>query len=250
MKLRRTVLVALLSLAPGPASALASGDINIAWLDCAVPYGSGLTDLHYACDGNNGYSLLVASFSPPVALSQLNGTNAVVDFQSSAATLSPWWQLQPGGCREGSLTASFDFTAGPTSCEDVWLGQAVGTFRVDQSGTNRLRLRAMCAFAVGSERVVNDDGTEYDAFLIRIQHAKTVGDGSCSGCLDPVCIVFNSLMLTQPSGVGDYALTTGPNQFAGWRGGAYQPCGAGGSCVPIPCPVIKSTWGRVKSRFR
>lgn len=83
-----------------PASALASGDINIAWLDCAVPYGSGLTDLHYACDSNVGYSLLVASFSPPVAVSQLNGINAVVDFQSSAATLSPWWQLQPGGCRE------------------------------------------------------------------------------------------------------------------------------------------------------
>ena len=231
----------------GSPAALAQGGINLAWNDCASPYGVGVSDIRSACNSNLGANLLFASFAPPAVMPQFNGHAGVVDLVVVGPVLSPWWQLQPGGCRQGSLTADFDFTAGPFSCADVWAGEAVGGVAIGTIGNNGVRIRTVSALAEGSERNLPADGTEYYVFRLRINNAKTVGAGNCAGCLDPACIVFQSLLLTQPAGVGDYIVTTGAQQSLSWKGGAFTDCGL---CSSIPCPAKSCTWGYVKSLFR
>jgi hypothetical protein len=42
-------------------------------------------------------------------------------------------------------------------------------------------------------------GQEYTAFRIGINHARTIGAGSCAGCAESVAVQFRSLRLTQPA---------------------------------------------------
>ena len=50
-------------------------------------------------------------------------------------------------------------------------------------------------------------GTKYYSAKMTINSAKTVGTGSCAGCAQKVCIVLNSIRVTQPVGVGDQLIT-------------------------------------------
>jgi len=231
---------ALLALTAG--LAMAQGDINLGWTDCPAPYGTGLTNLSPACNSNLGANVLVASFMPPVDMLQFNGHAGVVDLQVAASTLDPWWHLETGGCRVGKLTGSFDFTAGPFSCLDVWAGLASGGINLGTIGTNRLRIRTVCA--VPGVAPISSI-SEYYVFKLTISNAQTVGPLGCAGCLDPACIVFNNLLLTQPAGVGDYVLTTGPLQYVTWRAGT----GVTGGC-PAATPTRNTTWGTVKALYR
>ena len=230
---------ALLALTAG--LAMAQGDINLGWLDCPAPYGTGLTNISPTCLSNSGANVLVASFEPPVAMPSFNGHAGVVDLQVAAATLDAWWHMEVGGCRVGRMSGSFDFTGGPFSCTDVWIGGASGGISLGTVGTNRMRIRTVCAIP-GVAPIA--PGFEYYVFKLTISNAQTVGTG-CPGCLDPACIVFNNLLLTQPAGVGDYVLTTGPLQYATWRNGT----GVTGGC-PGATPTRNGTWGSVKALYR
>jgi len=232
---------ALLALTAG--LAMAQGDINLGWSDCPAPYGVGTTNISPACTSNTGANILVGSFSAPADMAELNGHLAVVDLQVAAATLDAWWHVETGGCRVGRMTGSFDFTSGPFSCGDVWAGLASGGINIATIGTNRLRIKTVCA--VAGVAPVAADGAEWYVFKLTIGNQQSVGTGSCAGCTDPACIVFNNLLLTQPAGVGDYVLTSGPLQYATWRLGT----GVVGGC-PEATPTRKGTWGSVKALYR
>ena len=79
-----------------------------------------------------------------------------------------------------------------------------------------------------------------------ITNAKTVGADACSGCDTPVCIVFNSLKLMQPAGVGDIYVSAGDmaydELYATWRGGPFD--------CPFVVPAHRGTWGQLKSLYR
>ena len=124
----------------------------------------------------------------------------------------------------------------------------------------------MALTAVPAANVVTlSPGIEYVAGAIRIDHAKSVGLGSCSGCSEPVCIVFRSLEVEAVNTAADQLLQLGANgidsQFVHWQQAQIQnlqlncfpghPCELTYSCVhSVVTPTRGSTWGAVKALYR
>ena len=225
------------------------GGINLSWNDCG-PWGT--LSKTFACTSNTlSGAILIASAIAPVQVDQLNGQESEIQIQTNQVTLSPWWHLESGGCRGTAISASFDFTGGPFNCLDPWSGQAAGgmNYVAGYPGPNRAQLRTICAIA-GSTSITGID--EYYFFKITLLGQKSTGTGSCAGCADGACIVFKSIKLTEPAGVGDYTLTDPiTRQYV-----TFQPGGnLSGQCPPIedifPTRASRATtWGSVKSLYR
>ncbi len=241
MKKFFALAAATLALSANVASAqiLPGGQINLGWGDCHA--GGGAVDQAFTCGSNTGLAFsLYASVVPPAGLTEFVGTAGVIDFQSAASPMPLWWQY--GGCRaSSSLTAAP--AAGVTTCFDLTDNPQFGgiDYAYGFGGTNRARLRTAYAMDAGLAHAVQSVD-EMTVLQISINRQRTTGAGSCSGCLTPVCIVFNSLLLDQvtttlPKGY----VTSGPQQFATWQGG--------GSC-PGSTPTQSRTWGQVKSLYR
>lgn len=234
--------------------ALAAGGMNLSWNDCGV---FGDAQRSFDCASNAGSNDLYVSAVMPVPISELLGMSTVIDFQTNAATLSPWWQVQDRtaavGCRSGQVTGSFNFAAGPFSCVDPWGGTADGGINCQyQFGQpNRGRFRAVCMI---STPTATDATTEYYMCRFAISNAKTVGDGSCGGCTDGVCIVLNEVFVWgfYPDAKG-YTITNPlTRQYITWQNGGFTE-GAGpygGSGCPGATPARSTTWGSVKALYR
>jgi hypothetical protein len=250
--MKKTLLIcgALLVFA---APAFAAGFINMQWTDC--PPGGGVVNVNNTCTTNSGaVGTLVTSFQPPVDLPQFLGCAGVIDLQTNAAPLNPWWHAEVGGCRASKVSVSFDFSSGPFSCIDFWQGQAAGgmDYAVPSPGvaapSARIRtIQAVPASGIGPIFVLDPTAqtpNEYYAFKITISKLLSTGTGACAGCLDKACFVFNSMSLSQPAPVPDVNLTTGPAQYATYNNGP------GSGLCPGATPTQKSTWGSVKALYR
>jgi len=239
--MKKTLLMAgaLLALTVGVASA--AGGINLSWNDCGA---NGLLQKNFACTSNNGVNTMYASVIAPAVMGQLNGQASVFDLQTNQLALSPWWDF--GGCRiSGNLSANFNMGAAPQSCGDPWQAAPSGglTYGAAFGGPNKARIRTLCAIS-GNTPI--DDVTEYSFLSLTIANARSTGTGSCAGCSDGACIVFNSILLTQPLGQGDYTVSAPiERQHVQWQGGG----GLGGLC-PGATPTKSATWGSVKSLYR
>lgn len=245
MKKLLTLAVAALALSATTASAqnLPGGSIHLAWNDCYLGGGGGLANMTFVCNTNAGAAFAAyASVVPPTGLTEYVGSAAVFDIQGSTASLPLWWQI--GGCRlSSSLTAAP--AAGVTSCLDLSDNPQFGGIDYNFTNSpNRARLRTAYAMDAGLAGPVADTD-ELTALVITINRNRTTGTGSCAGCLTPVCIVFNSILLDQvnpalPKGV----VTSGEQQWVTWQGASAQvPC-------PAATPTQSRTWGQVKSLYR
>ena len=97
----------------------------------------------------------------------------------------------------------------------------------------------------GSTSITGTD--EYYFFRVGISNARSTGNGSCAGCTDGACIVFNSIQVTQPAGVGDYTISNPlVRNFVQWQGGGGSVAGG----CPASVPTRQQTWGSVKSLYR
>jgi hypothetical protein len=243
--MKKTLLItgALLALTAGMASA--QSGINLSWNDCGA---FGVLQKNFACTSNSGASTAYASAIAPTQMDQFNGMAGVIDIQTNQAALSPWWHLEALGCRANAtpfISADFNFLAN-VNCLDPWGGGASGgsNYAPNPSVPNRARFRAVCAIP-GSTGITGTD--EYYMFKMTITNARTVGTGSCAGCLDGACIVLNSILMTQPAGVGDFTVINPIlRQHVMWQGGAG---GVAGGC-PQAVPTRATTWGSVKSLYR
>jgi hypothetical protein len=106
------------------------------------------------------------------------------------------------------------------------------------------------------------NGTEYYSIKLRITNAKTVGDGACGGCPEPVCLVLNTVRIAQPAPLPTFNIyDPRDSNYASWQ----TPWVCGGVCciaietgevsnpqLPdcIPTPVEPRTWGLLKSLYR
>lgn len=241
--LRLATLTAALMLVASMASA---AGINLLWNDCAL--GGGVQNKTFACTSNTGTNSLYASFIPPAGITAATGVETVIDLLvENTATLSGgWWAFKNAStCRQTALSSSADFTSN-TGCTDYWQGLAAGgvtAYIQSYSGNaNRARLLAIYATAVANATSM-DSNLEYYGVKFNISNAKTVGTGACSGCLDKVCLVFNSIKVTQPAGVGDFVISDeATGRTATWQNEVA------GTCLPVP--VKNRTWGAVKSLYR
>ena len=245
MKKLLTLAAAALALSATVASAqnLPGGSIHMGWMDCYFGGAGGVANQAFVCNTNAGAAFIAfASVVPPTGLTQYVGSAAVFDIQSSAASLPLWWQY--GGCRlSTSLTAAA--AAGVTTCPDLTNNPQFGG--IDYNFTNnpaRARLRTAYAMDAGLAGPVSD-AEELTVLQLSINRNRTTGTGSCAGCLTPVCIVFNSLLLDQvnPSLPKGYVVS-GEQQWLTWQGANAQvPC-------PAATPTQSKTWGQVKSLYR
>ena len=248
--MKKTLLLGAALLALSASVASAAG-INFGWNDCGGLPAS--VNKNFACNSNTlSGAILVGSFVPPAGSTAITGEEIVIDIQSASANLPAWWQFKNAGtCRAtGAFSTNADFTSGPFTCADYFVGGATGNFtafnpNIVPGQTNRARIQILYAVPPTSAGPV-DENLEYYAFKLTVLGAKTVGAGACGGCLDPVCLVLNEIKLTQPVGVGNYRLQTPASRnYATWQGGAI---GLGG--CPAVVPAQNRTWGSVKSLYR
>lgn len=237
---------ALLAVTAHLASASAGG-INLGWDDCGgLPATANRT---FACDTNSGSHTLVGSFVAPSGVTAASANEFIMDMQTSGATLSPWWGLRTGMCREGSLTASFDFTSGPFTCYDYWQGGSFGAVSMfDPPVGNRARIKGIVAIPAGSPLITSiPEGLEVYSFKALINSAKSTGLGACAGCQDGACIVLTSIRINQPVGTpGGQILVTSP---AARRHVTWQSGTSAGPC-PEVTPTRNTTWGSIKALYR
>jgi hypothetical protein len=252
--MRRLLISCLLVLSLS--SAASAAGINLYWNGCSQDV---RTNLAFACQDNSGVSTLVASFDPPYGITKLVGGTATIDFLSASSIRPPWWRLEPGGCRDGALSLSFDPPAAASGyCESYW-PSATGNVSF-QTSDDPSYVRMVVSWSI-PEALAGpvQPGWEYYAFQLTIDHSKTVGSGACAGCSDPACLVILQMTLHQASGLGDFCIgnpLTYP--YATWQGGAIGGYGCPGTdgpgypYPPVSCvtPVLGHTWGRVKQIYR
>ena len=190
------------------------------------------------------------SIAPSVALTQVVGWTLVVDFASDAATLPPWWQVQPGGCRyttPNQFVAAIPF--GTEECTDVWSATGsslVQSYLYPRPGGDVRQFRLILGVGVSAPDAFSmNAGETYLAGILSINFVGTTS-GECPGCTAPVCFVFNSAEIHRaPGAPGDPPapfVTPSPafgNQ-ATWAGGT--------GCASVP--VRGRSWGQIKSLYR
>ena len=237
-----TVLAGVAMFASSP---VAAEGLNLLWSDCAL--GTGVQNKTFACNSNTGANTLVGSYIPPAGTTAVTGMEAVIDLLAEGATYPDWWSFKnTGTCRQTALSANSGFVSGPFACTDYWAGGASGGLTAFTSGfsgnANRARIMALFSVAPLAAGPL-DSGLEYYAFNLLITNAKTVGTGACAGCANKVCLVLNSIKLTQPVGVGNFVISDeATSRTATWQSEVAATC--------IPVPVRNRTWGSVKALYR
>jgi hypothetical protein len=228
--------------------------LNLAWTDCGA---GGTATKNFTCTVNTGVDIMFASFKPPAGINAFIGLGGVVDITSMTGLMPSWWDMATGGCRSGRLSGSVDFSGGPFTCGDPFSGgQGAGGIEYASPFDSTNFSTAATALAVNHARVRTlfavpdidslalDPNTEYYAFKFTLGHQNSTGAGNCAGCLTHMCVVFNSLSVTQPAPVPDVILSTplsaGSNQIT------YQ--GTDASCSAVP--TKNKTWGQIKSLYR
>jgi len=247
MTVKKVTLLCSVLLAFSATVASAAG-INLAWNKCAGE-GTGTQNRNFACNVNTGSNLAVGSFTAPAGVTGASGNEVVIDIQSGAPALPLWWAFKNAGtCRQTALSLNFVADAGNNVCVDEFSGAGaggIGAYFIGFSG-NPTRARIVAAIATASPGPLDAD-VEYFSFNMLISNIKTVGSPACAGCLSPICIVLNSINITQGIGIGDFKLTNPVSPASNvitWQGGAV----GGGGCAATP--ARNATWGSVKSLYR
>ena len=251
---RARLLAPLLALVLQPSLASASnpGGVAIRWDHC---YGdAGVQNKNFACDTNSGSEALVGSFVLTSDLADADGLEIVMDLAFAGPTTPSWWQifLNSGGCRRTSLVGRV--VASGTNCPDWSEGEAsggIGAYNIGIRGPNTARL--VMASAVPPDRLKFLNGSsEYAAFQLLIDHAKTVGSGACEGCTTPACIVVQFLTVVTPVNANQRRLSGPANltdsDWAAWQGGGGVVVGSKTGC-PAATPTTTRTWGAVKALY-
>jgi hypothetical protein len=216
--------------------------IDLAWSDCRAAAGA-QTAFIAEC-ANTASEQFVAAFRLSAPVDSVVAVEVVIDLLAPGVPALPvWWQYGPGGCREGDLVASANFT-GFAGCAD-WLG-GTATFDgppVYASGAPRgaaNTARIVATFAVPSTQARTlAAGTAYYAARFTIRN-----DGAtCPGCTAPVCLLLESVRLVRIAGdahVLEVPSATDANQIT------WQSTTA--SCATVP--VRRASWGRLRQLYR
>ncbi len=252
--MKKSLLLCAAMLIVGAAAAQAQ--LNLAWNDCG-----GVQNITSACTTNTGTAgNLMCSFVAPSGTTAITGEQGVLDIQVAGGTVPPWWQAVVAGSCRGTAVAVL-YTGPGTSCADYFpaVGGPLGGFGYDYypvsatTAPGRIRIRTVSAIsqtvATSLDIAGVAPGSDTYVFNVKITNAKTVSTGNCTGCSLAACFVFNSLLLTQPVGVGDIFLTGGGTDFVTWQGGAVGAGPFGNGC-PGATPATKTSWGQVKSLYR
>jgi hypothetical protein len=226
--------------------------LNLTWDEC--PGGGGVADHVFDCNLNDGQNTLFLTFTLAQPTTGVIGIECVVDLQSSEVAMPAWWQLGTGGCRAGIppnliADASFATSAG---CTNPWHGTPASLIQgytvgaPDHPGANQSRIKAVAAVPSDSASDLSA-GIAYYGLKVVIRNGGSTGPGACAGCLSPLCLVLNSILVRRFPGApgGDFTITTpgaANGNWATWRSAV------GANCALVP--VRKRTLGQLKVLYR
>jgi hypothetical protein len=249
--LARTLALLLTLLATASGSRAAG--VSLRWDRCFGD--AGVQNRDFSCDTNAGADKLVGSFMLGVDVAHVEYIHVKVDLASAGSELPQWWWFfHPGTCRQLSLSIdSLPFVG--AACTDWTSGQATSgivNYVINSNGANTSELIMIRGPTTGTEDLVA--GQEFYAFTVTINHLKTVGTGSCAGCLTPVCIVLSELSLVITGVHADDVVLSGPangadSDWATWQGGGGVVVRGNSGC-PAATPTAKRAWGALKSLYR
>jgi len=262
------VAVLTIALATSVFAAPTLPGVNIRWDDCFAD--GGVMNKTFACDTNTGSNLALMSFQLDTGMDHVSGVEIAISLKSTEPTLPAWWEFQnSGSCRLSSLS----YIPSPLlsgSCVDWGEGIEVGGFPLTGYHLGEMgpgsAVAHMIAAVPQSTLMTLDAGTEYVVGALSLNHAKTVGAGSCGGCDTPVCILFTALKVsTSVPPAADRLFTQGANgvssQIIHWQNGQLTNlvnhcsgtfnCTTQFDCLAVtPTAARRSTWGDVKSLYR
>jgi hypothetical protein len=206
-----------------------------------------LNDLAWICNRNTGSMTMTCSFAVSQYQPEFVGIELDLEGQTEAPVVPLWWQLGAGQCRPTAISTSANFLTAPQiGCVDMWQNQASGGLAIYDwgplwGGDNRAHI--LVVYAVPADMPIPlDPEVPYYAAQVLISYMKTVGSGSCAGCLVPMVWHFYSMKSAE---LTQYEMLTGApdgNQCISWQH-SILPC-------MQPVPTRNSTWGQVKSLYR
>jgi len=189
---------------------------------------------------------LVCSFKNSTVLTGFGGTQVTIDIDVAGGTISPFWEVGAGGCRDGALSAPATLsTVSATGCTNTFtvggadpLGQNDTPDIIAQNG--RIHYRAI---HVRKTTVVDlPPPTSAGGYIANnVLLAMAGNDGTCAGCEQPACLVLNEVQYFSTQEVR-YVVQPELRNWITFQGG-------NGTC-PGATPTRNSTWGRVKALYR
>jgi hypothetical protein len=241
--MKKTLILTGILLALWVPMALAAG-ICINWGTGCWLDGTPLNDLAFLCNTNTGTARMTCSFAVSYAMPEFVGIELDLEGLTEAPVVPLWWQLGAGQCRPTAIATSADFSTAPQiGCIDMWAGQASGGLAIYDwgplwGGNNRAHI--LVVYAVPADTPIPlDPEVPYYAAQVRISYIKTVGSGSCAGCLSPMVWHFYSMKAAE---LTQYEMLTevlpGGNQCLRWQHST------------LPSPARNASWGQVKSLYR
>jgi len=248
------VLVAPLATADG---------VNLAWgTECWGLLDSPSNLVTFACLSNTVPASwkMTTSFMVDADIPDYNSFNAVIRGVSEAGAIPDWWELSAAAtdCRYAAVSnVSFNPAYAGVSdlCGYPFAGTAMGGGAYGYIQPQVIQINGL--YAVAGDGAFLAGGTETFGYTVSIKNTKTVGTGSCTGCLFGMVFGLNYVVITKVSD-GDIdmidTVIPGGNQCLIWQRGfnmaaagdyaaAVQPCNA-------PVPARNTTWGQVKSLYR
>ena len=236
-------------------SSSAHAQINLAWNNC-ITQANATDNVQYACNGTaSGTVNLVCSFIPPGGLPAWVGADMYLSISAESGSLPDFWDLDFGGCREGSLFfPAYDNQTGTGSsgvCQNPWSGAPSGgafAYQLNYQGSGATRLHSTRAIAYS--RALSA-GQQYHAGVFTLDFlnsAESETQPLCAGCCTPVTITLTSVELYQTAGSpgGDVITLTTP---ATRNVVTWNSLGCNGSSS-IPTPTRTTSWGRIKATYR
>jgi hypothetical protein len=241
--------------------------LNVAWTQC---YGDGGTsNRQFACNTNTGVERLVLSFLVDQQVQNACGMEMYLQIASESPVLPSWWSMKnTGTCRPTAV--SFDISPpnpSSTICLD-WGGSlfgasGIGYYNIGAAGANTVTTAAVVAVPQGLGLVL-DPGITYFTGSYVINHTKTVGSGSCSGCQIPACVYYSHMKLLVDGASAPVRFLTTPantpnSQIATWQSGQVSglthqcdatTCTNSFLCATQPVSARQGTWGAVKALYR
>ena len=231
-------VAALLLLAGGPGEAKADNWAALSWDAC----GGGVPNKQFACNSNTGGArVVVSALRTELERVVTVGFDCHLEVVAASAYLPTWWQMGPGQCRAGSLSASALAFPEDAACFDAWAGvMSTVTDVSNVPGEPRILL-----WIGGTDHTMTSSmGPSLETFVVavNVSYERSIGAGSCEGCLTTSCIVLRSFTVHDLDVPPEkhIPLLDGRDMLA-WQT-TREDC--------IATSVRQKTWGAIKSLYR
>jgi hypothetical protein len=252
--MKELLLATIASLLLGAPAAMADG-FNLAWGRCRAPMNTFLSSTNdftpqAPCDDPAFIFVprhIVCSFKNSTPMLQWQGVTIRVDMLAPGA-LTDWWQVGPGGCRDGALSAPAT-ALGASNCTNPYTlvpTDPAGESELSSISVNAAfgHLRYEATHVRNSLPVDLPVPSSTGGYLADNLVLTADLNDQCLGCDQPVSMALNFVRYFGPNEsreIQEWDL----NACITYTGGSFLGCYEG-----HPVPTRSVTWGHMKQLYR